>query len=144
MLGLAYWESDLKNRETLALKTMEKGLNLCKKYPGEFDCVIIVQNLASKYLVCENCLGEEKNMFKVIEYANEGLRLVDKNSNLQDYTRFYYLLGEAYGALAGKENLLKSRNAYKEVLKYSSSPWFESARERLWYVDQELRFLENK
>jgi len=115
---------------------------LCKINPYEFECEIIIQNLASEYLVCKNCLGKEKNMQKVIDYANEGLRLINQNTHLKEYTRFHFLIGKAYSKLSGKENLLKAREAFKEVLKYKDQPWYEAARDDLWYVEQDLRYID--
>ncbi len=138
-LGLAYDYANITNKEKLSVETLEKGLEVCKKNPGKFDCIVLIQNLASNYLVYKIYSDTQKNMLQVIKYSEEGLRIVDKEKNLQDYTRFYYLLGEAYSKLSGKENLIKAVNAYNEVMKYKSSPWYESANNSLFLVEQELR-----
>lgn len=143
-LGLVYEYSNLTNKERLSVATLEKGLELCKKNPGKFDCTVLIQNLASDYLVYKIYSDTQKNMLNVIKYSEEGLRIVDKEKNIQYYTRFYYLLGEAYSNLSGKENLIKAVNAYKEVIKYKSSPWYEKANNNLFFVEQELRLKDKR
>jgi hypothetical protein len=121
---------DLNNGK-LAAYYLEEGLIKCKGHNQEFDCVDLIQNIATTYLFYAVTDNVKQDMLKVISYSIEGLKFIDEKKNMLMYTRFKYLLGEAYLKLSGKEYLQKAIMSFREVIKHKESPWYDISQEKL-------------
>lgn len=131
-LGTSYMDV---NNGKLAAYYLEEGLTKCKGHNQKFDCVDLIQNIATTYLFYDVTDNVKENMLKVISYSTEGLELTDEKNDMIMYTRFKYLIGEAYLKLSGKQNLQKAIMSFREVTKYKESPWYDISHKKLNYIN---------
>lgn len=136
-LGLCY----MRNKDgKAAVDAYLVGLALCDKQPSKFDCTVIIQNMATTYLTVKVSDDTNKDMLETIKYAQSGLQLIDR-TNIEGYSRFHYLIGEAYLELSGKSNLLQALTHFNEVLKHTGSASYLVSKDRVEEIRQRLKLI---
>lgn len=143
-IGTTYMEL---NDGPNAIKYLNKGLDLCYSKPQDYNCVDLIQNIASTYYACKVNAKKLDDRAMVVKYAEEGLKKVSPSSDPLLYTRFIFLMGEVHNNIDNSDNIQELQKAlqyYKEVMKYKESPWYETSSQNAAIIENNLKILKKR
>jgi len=130
-----------------AIKYLNKGLDLCNSKPQDYNCIDLIQNIASTYYACKVNAKKSDDRAMVIKYAEEGLKKVSPSSDPLLYTRFIFLIGEVHNNIDNSDNIQELEKAlryYKEVMKFKESPWHETSSQNATIIENNLKILKKR